>query len=347
MESVPHRPKYQEIIDAVRARIASGELVPGDKLPVRDELARAYQVTRTTIDRALGDLIREGDLVASRRNGTFVAARLLDKAAVITWKPLRRTYGVRRGKHAFESMFERIFDDLAPGRCEAITPQQALKNPELLRRYRRILWSSTSREEFEKAAAVIGDPARVLLLNREYPGFDFVSTDQRQAARELTALFLRNLPSRVTPLFIDMPDAHDLSGRDLWLTRCQGFIDACEEFHRFYRIVEFHQEDFYGNLEQLRQFVGPCTPETPGLIISPTKATIGCVLGFLYAIEGRLGRDCFYGDFDNPNSLFDYGLPIPSVVQDFEAIGELAASNFTAAEVRFHVPHVILNSPWK
>jgi putative molybdopterin biosynthesis protein len=64
---------YAQIGDLVRARIARGELKPGDRLaPVR-ELAAELGVNVNTVARAYADLAREGVVVTHAGGGTHVA----------------------------------------------------------------------------------------------------------------------------------------------------------------------------------------------------------------------------------------------------------------------------------
>lgn len=66
-------PKYQQIRADLEARIRSGELPPGAKLPTEVELQEQYGVSRATAQRTLDDLARAGLVVRYRRRGTFVA----------------------------------------------------------------------------------------------------------------------------------------------------------------------------------------------------------------------------------------------------------------------------------
>lgn len=78
-------PKYQKIINELHAMLRQGVLKPGDKLPSREELVERYGVTRATVNRAVGELLREGLLKAAQRGGTFVsdAPEIEEKAAFI------------------------------------------------------------------------------------------------------------------------------------------------------------------------------------------------------------------------------------------------------------------------
>ena len=67
------RPLYIQAIEALTARIESGELKPGTQLPPEDELAASLGISRSTLREALGHLETHG-LIARRQGiGTFVS----------------------------------------------------------------------------------------------------------------------------------------------------------------------------------------------------------------------------------------------------------------------------------
>ena len=69
-------PPWQQLADLLRARIESGELAPGDRIPSVVSLGQEYDLATGTVRKALGQLQREG-LVESRVGwGTFVAEKL-------------------------------------------------------------------------------------------------------------------------------------------------------------------------------------------------------------------------------------------------------------------------------
>ena len=64
---------YVQVADHITARIESGELQPGTRLPPERELAKAYGVAYDTVRRA-AELLRErGLIVTVHGRGTFVA----------------------------------------------------------------------------------------------------------------------------------------------------------------------------------------------------------------------------------------------------------------------------------
>lgn len=66
-------PRWQEIHNALKERIETGELGPNAPLPAETDLAEEYGVSRLTAHRALYELQRAGLVVRRRRVGTVVA----------------------------------------------------------------------------------------------------------------------------------------------------------------------------------------------------------------------------------------------------------------------------------
>nr|WP_076467314.1 winged helix-turn-helix domain-containing protein [Micromonospora avicenniae] len=66
---------YRRIANEIAAKIKSGELKPGDKLPSTRELAEAYDVHMNTVSRALS-LLHDRELITGQPGrGTYVADR--------------------------------------------------------------------------------------------------------------------------------------------------------------------------------------------------------------------------------------------------------------------------------
>jgi GntR family transcriptional regulator len=70
-------PRYVQLADVLRQRIARGQWRSGDRLPSTDELAREFDVARVTVRQAIDVLARDAWVKAQQGRGTFVT----DKAA--------------------------------------------------------------------------------------------------------------------------------------------------------------------------------------------------------------------------------------------------------------------------
>ncbi|MFB7780045.1 GntR family transcriptional regulator [Streptomyces bauhiniae] len=78
----------RQIADDLRARIESGELTPGDRLPGEPSLVRTYGVAKMTANQALKILVGEGLAVARTGSGTYVRE----------FRPIRRVANDRLAK---------------------------------------------------------------------------------------------------------------------------------------------------------------------------------------------------------------------------------------------------------
>jgi len=72
---MPITPIYQRIAADIRGDIASGRLVPGDKLPSIAELRAKYEAGTTAIRNAMLVLRSEGLIEGHQGKGVYVANR--------------------------------------------------------------------------------------------------------------------------------------------------------------------------------------------------------------------------------------------------------------------------------
>ena len=71
-----HVPKYAQIADIFRQRIARGIWAQGLRLPANEVLAAEFGVSRVTIRQAVDLLARDGIIEAQQGRGTFVTGTL-------------------------------------------------------------------------------------------------------------------------------------------------------------------------------------------------------------------------------------------------------------------------------
>src|SRR6266702_2143433 len=73
-EANGHSQLTLQVVDHVRALIASGELRPGDRLPPERELARELKISRSSLRAGIGFLSAMGVLKSRHGAGTFVSS---------------------------------------------------------------------------------------------------------------------------------------------------------------------------------------------------------------------------------------------------------------------------------
>lgn len=80
----------------VEARILSGELKPGDRIPTETEMMARYGCSRMTVNKAMASLAATGLIVRNRRAGTSVARPKMH-AGVLTIPDIRADIEARGG----------------------------------------------------------------------------------------------------------------------------------------------------------------------------------------------------------------------------------------------------------
>jgi len=71
-------PRYEQLRDALRARVTAGEWPPGSMLPAETDLAREYKVALGTMRQAISRAVEDGLLERVHGKGTFVRSELQD-----------------------------------------------------------------------------------------------------------------------------------------------------------------------------------------------------------------------------------------------------------------------------
>lgn len=95
------RPINRQIVDAVRMKIATGELAPGAQLPSVRGLAQQLMINPNTVAKAYADLAAEGWLDSRQGLGLFVAP------------PRQRLSDAERGRR-FDEAVQRFVSDIVP-----------------------------------------------------------------------------------------------------------------------------------------------------------------------------------------------------------------------------------------
>jgi GntR family transcriptional regulator len=74
-----HIPIYFQLKEIIRKKIINKKIKPGENIPSESQLCRQHLISRMTVRRAIGDLIKEGLLYAERGKGTFVAKPIIKR----------------------------------------------------------------------------------------------------------------------------------------------------------------------------------------------------------------------------------------------------------------------------
>lgn len=112
-------PVYRQIIDQVRAGVASGTLAAGDQLPTVRQLAVDLAINPNTVMRAYRELELGGMLETHQGTGTFISDKKIEKKSSERERQLGQMAGefaARAGAAGFtlEELIDRMRELLPP-----------------------------------------------------------------------------------------------------------------------------------------------------------------------------------------------------------------------------------------
>lgn len=104
----------ERIRSEIEARIASGEWLPGHRIPFEHELVVQYGCARATVGKALTALVRAGLLERRRKAGTFVAYPHV-QSAVLDIPDIGKAIAERTGSYRFDLLASEFRKDNGKG----------------------------------------------------------------------------------------------------------------------------------------------------------------------------------------------------------------------------------------
>ena len=327
-----HVPKYSKVKNDILNNIRSGKYKPGSRIPTREELLKKYSVTRTTISQAIKELVDDGVLGTSKRGGTIVTGKKIHMKTAIVSSNSVPVVSYSSFDHEGNAMWSVLlaqdhdynFDFIEEGKLRqdlsvienydcvvVIQPDDSLLN--LLPEYKD----------------------RILLVNRYMDELNFISTNHRQAVRELTEYNIEQAGNNCQIFFL-------ASGRGDFVhrERREGFVDACAAKGLFYRICDIPGNKYDEILECLMKLQFEKNKKI--VLTSPTLSFTGAVIKMAAERGLTFNKNLFYSDFDNAHSLMTTGVKTVSAIQDYAGIGReiiKALQHFGDSPVKVFVPH--------
>ena len=92
--------KYEIIKQDILREIDEGKFKPGSKIYSEGDLKRIYNVSNTTVVKALNDLVAEGFLIRKQGEGTFVRKNMLHRKVSFTEK-LKKVLNPKKNSEKF------------------------------------------------------------------------------------------------------------------------------------------------------------------------------------------------------------------------------------------------------
>ncbi len=173
--------KSSLIADFILGEILSGRFRPGDRLPSRNQLTRQFHCSRNSVERAMASLAASGNITSVQGGGTFVAAPAPEEGIrelriISHWSPYLRREDAPMLIPSGE------FADLS---VRWIRPNCAGENLEQLScPGGAVIWVMPSLESIMMMRHLQARGIPQLLINREFEGFDCITTDPYASIRE-------------------------------------------------------------------------------------------------------------------------------------------------------------------
>ncbi len=332
----PGKPRSRQIYESIRARIDSGELRPGAKLPTELQLMQHFAVSRTTVSRALRDLELQGLIRRRRGSGTYVreltsATEHLDLAFFVPWVE------TGSGLPHVEGLIHQRLADLASRRQSTLLLKCLADGSSLAE---RALHAARSLAElridgvFYYPAELPGDQMqlnrkvvdllvaagiRVVLIDRDilsFPGrseFTRIGYDNRRGGVMLTEHLIQMGCQRIA--FVGIPEVSTAVA-----DRLAGYYEA----HRMRGLdVDRQLVHMVDEVDITREFCETLIRRVkPDAIICKMDRFAALIGRHLMAMEIRVGQDIKLAGFDDdpiaellPVPLTTIRLPVQSFAQ--------------------------------
>jgi DNA-binding LacI/PurR family transcriptional regulator len=293
--------RYRQITLALMAELQSGKYEKGDIFPVRSELAKRFKTTRSTVNRAMEELIGKGFLTARRGAGTVVIS-LETRLNIAYVAPEWLMHYMPR-----------------PTDCKLVYfPYEEIFNSRTslnqLTRFDGIIWSHPKEKDIPQIKKIsAGIP--LILINRISDGINSVISEYVDSFSKHVSERLAEHPN-ATPYFLSSTES-----TAPFRKRHEAFVKACRDHKRFYENIEL-TEDFSSQLTCLKTKLADNEKEL--LIFSDDWSHTGAVISWARQHKRQFGKDIFYTDFDNTEPEHVWGISTTSIIQNFDYLTETA-----------------------
>jgi len=314
--------RYRQITLALSAELQSGKYEKGDIFPVRSELAKRFKTTRSTVNRAMEELISKGFLTARRGAGTVVISQ------------------ETRLNIAYVSPEWLMHYMPRPTDCKLVYfPAEEIFNSRTslnkLSRFDGIIWSHPEEKDIPQIKKIsAGIP--LILINRISDGINSVISEYVDSFSKHVSERLAKHPTS-TPCFLYCSESSAP-----YRKRYEGFVKACREHKRFYENIEL-PEDFASKQACLDARLADDNKEL--LIFADNWSHSGALISWAHQHKRQFGKDIFYTDFDNTEPEHVWGIITTSIIQDFDYLTETAFKTLLDLIKKTKTPKSIFLAP--
>lgn len=320
-------PRFAQIKQEIVARIASGELGPGARLPSLRQMTRESDVAYETLHRAVRDLVAQGVLETRRGRGTWVARSRPDERA--------------SGVGAVGLVANQSFETLTSGGYWR--NMVGLVQHELALRHERVIYEAWTdgtplREMFDNGRMVDGIVCCLTWSDRSEP--DMLAGSESTGVPVVCvggmSAYNAESPASCTVNTDDYADSRDAVLRLIamghrrimaWAIRShyrfEGYAQALLESGIPYAPEYVVEEDADAMLRRFAEL----SPRPTALFVTIRFREMPALLNGLRRMGVQVGRDLYVCSFDEDlwNNLTPLGVPFARVDQPHQRVARVAA----------------------
>jgi transcriptional regulator, GntR family len=229
MEVLVVLPKYEIIKQDILREIDEGKFKPGSKIYSEGDLKRIYNVSNTTVVKALNDLVAGGFLIRKQGEGTFVRKNMLHRKVSFSEK-LKKVLNPKKNSEKFCTNIAICNDLNIRTKFDTSDPlyeivQKAMIDEIMWKIQKRYVQSSKLNDEAVERIANGGSVSKELALEKN----------------------LVNMPMSMTIEFkeLDTPEAEELQSHSLVIVKKTIVSNATKE------VVEYSETYIHPNYYEI------------------------------------------------------------------------------------------------
>ena len=233
---------YESVYTALLEQIRSGKIQPGERLPAEKVLAEKFEVSRITIQKAMGMLVQEGYIVRRPGRGSFASQNIenaeKEEAAAkggessgmigFVMEDFTASFGIELLK-AIEEETDRCGYALCVKRScgDQNREKKMLEALQKMKAAGLIVMPTHAQHYNTEILKMVGEGMPVVFVDRYLEGLPapFVGTDNKKAIRELMDYLLKKGYRKMALFTAPETDAVSLK------ERIEGFLEKCREYN--------------------------------------------------------------------------------------------------------------------
>lgn len=233
---------YESVYTALLEQIRTGKLQPGERLPTEKVLAERFEVSRITIQKAMGMLVQDGYIVRHPGRGSFVSADIertekeggerepvgISRMIGLVMEDFTSSFGVELLKAIEEEADKYGYAICVKRSCgDQDREKKMLESLRQMKVAGMIVMPTHGQHYNTEILKMVGEGMPVVFVDRYLEGLPvpFVGTDNEKAIKELMEHLLKKGYRRMALFTAPETDAVSLK------KRIEGFSEKCREYN--------------------------------------------------------------------------------------------------------------------